>query len=296
MKRCQTKLLVINYIVPIAKPLQYWKHRNKFIFFNKSQDFHFENNLVRKWMQTSHKIPKIRRHEKYGEKEALNRQHALSCSFCPTSAALTPFWFPLTFPFLCSLNVFYLPQQMISTVWLWLKPHDWLAVSPPCPSGLQIMIYLLLKVCKKQTCFIQTLKNKDLNTTHWGIWGKRGEGWSNMPTTFLAVNRFGQLQLLYILLQENHILCESFSLLQQSIDDLTAGTPGMHCSISCARRAFFLSSPGINSTSTSAPSSKCPLSRAPRPGCLRTLFRAHWHKSPRKTSHVLGLYHLEISN
>lgn len=92
--------------------------------FNKSQDFHFENNLVRKWMQTSHKIPKISRHEKYGEKETLNRQHGLSCSVCPTSAALTPFWFPrillslvslLNFPFLCSLNVFYLSQLMIST-------------------------------------------------------------------------------------------------------------------------------------------------------------------------------------
>lgn len=92
--------------------------------FNKSQDFHFENNLVRKWMQASHKIPNISRHEKYGEKETLNRQHGLSYSVCPTPAALTPFWFPrillslvslLNFPFLCSLNVFYLSQQMIST-------------------------------------------------------------------------------------------------------------------------------------------------------------------------------------
>lgn len=138
--------------------------------FNKSQDFHFENNLVRKWMQTSHKIPKISTHEKYGEKETLNRQHGLSCSVCPTSAALTPFWLPrillslvslLNFPFLCSLNVFYLSQQMIFR--LCLKPHGWLAVSPPCLSGLRLLIDPLLKACKKQTCFIQTPEKNPQN-------------------------------------------------------------------------------------------------------------------------------------
>lgn len=60
MKRCQEKLLIINYSTPTAKPQQYWKCSNKFIsfHFNKSQDFNFKNNLVRKWMQTSPKNSK----------------------------------------------------------------------------------------------------------------------------------------------------------------------------------------------------------------------------------------------
>lgn len=169
-------------------------------------------------MQTSHKIPKNSRHKKYGGRAALNRQHGFSCSVCPTSVALTPFCVPLTllslvsllnFPFLCSLDVFYLSQQITSTG-CGLNPMAGWQCHPLAPSGLKLSIYLLLKACKKQTCFIQTpWKIQIWKPTYWGIWGKSGGRCSNMPPTFLAVNKFAQL--LCTLLQEKHILTESFS-------------------------------------------------------------------------------------
>lgn len=133
---------------------------------------------------------------------------------------------------------------------LWLKPRGWLAVSPPFPSRLQLLIYLLLKVCKKQTRFVQTPWKKQIWVhVYSGIWGKRGgkrggRG-SNMPATFLAANNFGQLQLLYVLLQQNCILTESFSLLQQSVCNrsITWQQAPLGCTgqYTCARSACFQS-------------------------------------------------------
>lgn len=256
MKRCQEKLPVINYSTPTTKTLEYWNPNNKFIsfHFNESQNFNFENNLIRKWEQTSHKIPKTSRPEKYEETEALSRQHGLFCLACPTSAALPPFWFPLTllslvsllnFLFLCSLNVFHLSQQMISTgcgsspVAGWqchpLSPHDY--------------NYWFICYCEsvknKPALFKHPEKNQIWVHIYSGIWGKRGGRWSNMPATFLAANNFGQLQLLYVLLQQNCILTESFSLLQQSVCNrwITWQQAPLGCTgqYTCARSACFQS-------------------------------------------------------
>lgn len=102
---------------------------------------------------------------------------------------------------------------------LGFKLHGWLAVSPPCPSGLQLLIYPLLKVCKnKPPLFKHSEKKKRSEYLYVEESEERVKGDDKTcQLLFWQLINLVTSKLLYILLQDNRILSESFSFLQQSV-------------------------------------------------------------------------------